>query len=129
VYSESYELKERGINNYLRELMEPYNETSEMIAPLRSLIGVLAAFEGEQRLLSLKAFVKLYRERYAAQTEAAQSAQSEFENSQSEKMIASTTGGMIVVSAITGMAFTAMFLVLLSVQRNIKKLVEKQSKE
>jgi hypothetical protein len=128
VYSETGEaITEKGINNFLRELFEPYNANGEMIPPLQSLVGVLGAFEGKERLQSLKAFVKLYRERLTAIREGEQVVQAEYENKQTEKMFASTSGGMIVASAIAGMAFTAMFLVLLSVQRSIKKLVEKQS--
>ena len=120
------EVTERGITNELKDLFEPYNGYSEMLPPLRSLVGMLRAFEGKERLQALKAFVKLYREKQTKQKDAEQTAMAEYENRQTEKMFASTSGGMVVLSAVAGMAFTAMFLVLLSVQRNIKKLVEKQ---
>jgi hypothetical protein len=117
---------EKGVNDYLRELFESCNGYSEMLAPLRSLVGVVGAFEEKDRFQSLNAYVQLYRNKQAAIKEGEQAVQSEYENKQTEKMFASTTGGMVVASAIAGVAFTAMFLVLLSVQRNIKKLVEKQ---
>jgi hypothetical protein len=118
---------EKGVDNLLREFFEPYNGYEEMTPPARNLVAVLSQFGAKERMKPLKAFVKLYREHAASVKEAEQTAQSAFENASMEKSLARTTGLMIVAAAIAGMAFTAIYLVLLSMQRNIKKMAgEKQ---
>jgi hypothetical protein len=128
-----WNVTEAGITDKLKEFYVGVSEYKEAIAPLEQLCKVLREFPEDQRLAPFTTFMDLYIERQAEykrrlneNEESYQSRVSEanakYESTTASKAVAKYQSLIAVGSGITSVAFLAIFLVLLSVQRNIKKL-------
>jgi hypothetical protein len=128
-----YPWESDGISGKLDELFNEVSGYAEAIAPLEQLCRVLREFPEDQRLAPFNAFAALYSKRQAEykrrlaeiveshqfRTVAADSA---YESTLLNKSVAKYQGLIGIGMGIASVASLAIFLVLLSIQRNLKSL-------
>lgn len=124
---------EAGISGKLGELLNETSGHAEAIVPLEQLCRVLREFPEDQRLAPFNAFTNLYSKRQAeykrrlAEIEESHqlrtvAADSAYESTLLDKSVAKYQGLIGIGVGIASVAGLAIFLVLLSMQRNLKRL-------
>lgn len=129
-----WQTKDVGIKGRIKELLSIYEkDVGRQVEVLENLAVALAQFEVADRLAPLKAFIKLQRDQEKARRESIRQNQAEYEVAvgQAEGSYQLTVAqkaatrymGLIVVgSGAAAIAVLAIFLVLLSIQREVKRL-------
>jgi hypothetical protein len=111
-----------GIAQRMTDFTRNFTDTHESNVALEQLCSVLREFPQEGRLKPLEAFIELYTEQSAAHKEKLDKVEADFQENLMTKASGKYESLIVIASAISTMAFLAIFLVLLSVQRNIKML-------
>ncbi|HEY6951707.1 MAG TPA: hypothetical protein VI758_04830 [Bacteroidota bacterium] len=114
-----------GIAQRLDEFSRNFADYRESNIALSQLCSVLREFPPEGRLKPLESFIALYTEQLPLHKEKVDKVESDFQENQLQKASGKYESLVVIASAISTMAFLAIFLVLLSVQRNIKMLAAK----
>lgn len=128
-----WNVTEAGITDKLKEFYTGVSDYSEAIIPLEQLCNVLREFPESQRLAPFNTFIDLYVERQTEykrrlneNEESYQArineANAKYESTVASKTVAKYQGLIAAGSGVASIAFLAIFLVLLSMQRNIKQL-------
>lgn len=123
-----------GISDQLRELFSGTSSVKDAVVPLKQLCKVLVAYPETNRLKPFNTFIDLYQERQAEYIRTIKQNEDNYQFKLSEvnskyeatvlnKSIAKLQSLIIIGSGIASVAFLAIFLVLLSMQRNLKELV------
>lgn len=124
---------ETGIFKRLDMLTSGIEDRAEVERVLRGLIGVLREFPEKERLDPLRIYVQMFQNKYAAYKNAlaeneavyqAQLAEAEakYQAALAEKKVRRYQGGVVAGSGIASVAFLAIFLVLLSMQRSLHRM-------
>lgn len=122
-----------GVTKRLVDLIASYHSTARRAEVLESLAAVLAQFDEAERLEPLKAFIKLHREaEKARQAEIAKNkseykaevAQAEmaYQQTELEKQLKRYQGLIAFGAGLASVAVIGIFLVLLSIQREVRKI-------
>ena len=114
-----------GIGQRLNDFTRSFSDTHESNVALAQLCSVLREFPEDGRLKPLESFIALYTEKMPLHKEMVDKAESEYQENMMQKTSGKYESLVVIASAISTMAFLAIFLVLLSVQRNIKSLASK----
>jgi hypothetical protein len=114
-----------GITQRMTDFTKNFTDTHETNLALAQLCSVLREFPQEERLKPLEAFIEMYAEQSAAHKEKMDKVEAEYQENLISKASGKYESLVVIASAISTMAFLAIFLVLLSVQRNIKMLASK----
>lgn len=117
---------DEGIIKKVSSLIETLSGYKEYINAMERLCYVLRRFPEDQRLKPLEAFIDLYKQKLSDHKEAQTIAKREYEETLEKKNAAKLQSIIVIGSAISSMAFLAIFLVLFSMQRNIKSMSQKQ---
>jgi len=129
-----------GITDRIKELLSGITEYKDGIAPIEQLCVILRDFSETDRLKPLSTFVDLYLEKKAEYDRTIKQnednyqlktseANSKYETTIMQKSMAKIQSLIIVGSGIASVAFLAIFLVLLSMQRNMKLFAAANKKE
>jgi hypothetical protein len=140
-YGKKWIVDKHGVEDIILSVLNGESEYKKGIIILEQLFDVLKSFPDKERLEPLQTFAMLYndrkydyeklvRENEMRYEDKLNEATSNYEKTIAEKSAARYKGMLISGGGIASIASLAIFLVLLSVQRNIKKLVlkEKDSK-
>jgi hypothetical protein len=111
-----------GIAQRMTDFTRNFTDTHESNVALEQLCSVLREFPQEGRLKPLEAFIELYTEQAAAHKEKLDKVEADYQENLMSKASGKYESLIVIASAVSTMAFLAIFLVLLSVQRNIKML-------
>jgi hypothetical protein len=114
-----------GINQRMTDFNRNFSDYRESNAAISQLCSVLREFPEEGRLKPLDSFIAMYSEQSTAHKEKMDKVESEYQENLMQKASGKYESLVVIASAISTMAFLAIFLVLLSVQRNIKTLASK----
>ncbi len=114
-----------GITQRMTDFTKNFTDTHETNVALAQLCSVLREFPQEERLKPLESFIEMYTEQSAAHKEKLDKVESEYQENLMQKATGKYESLVVIASAVSTMAFLAIFLVLLSVQRNIKMLASK----
>jgi hypothetical protein len=114
-----------GITQRMTDFTKNFTDTHETNVALAQLCSVLREFPQENRLKPLESFIEMYTEQSAAHKEKLDKVESEYQENLMQKASGKYESLVVIASAVSTMAFLAIFLVLLSVQRNIKMLASK----
>jgi hypothetical protein len=114
-----------GINQRMADFNRNFADYRESNAALSQLCNVLREFPEDARLKPLDSFIAMYTEQSTAHKEKFDKVESEYQENLMQKASGKYESLVIIASAISTMAFLAIFLVLLSMQRHIKALASK----
>ena len=113
---------EIGITQRLTNFAGEFRDMQECNQAFAQLCSILRAFPEKERLEPLESFMQLYLQKRNDRAEQIKKIDSDYTLSMAAKAVGKSGSLVVVVSAISTMAFLALFLVLLSVQRNITKI-------
>ncbi|HEX9005666.1 MAG TPA: hypothetical protein VF889_00130 [Bacteroidota bacterium] len=127
-----------AISDKLSTFTFAFSGYAEAVGPLRQLCSILREFPEEQRLAPFNTFMEVYPERFAQykrRLEERQSglqsgateAETRYETTVAEKSMAVYQGLIAVGLGIAFVAFLSIYLVLLSMQRNLQQLASRQA--
>ncbi|HUI31805.1 MAG TPA: hypothetical protein VLX91_16470 [Candidatus Acidoferrales bacterium] len=111
-----------GLTQRLKDFTDQLSDVEESNQALSQLCSVLREFPQDGRLKPLESFTELYLQKRNDRFELVKSIDSQYETALAEKVAGKSESLIVIVSAVSTMAFLAIFLVLLSVQRSIKNL-------
>ncbi len=127
-----------AISDKLSTFTFAFSGYAETVGPLRQLCSVLREFPEDQRLAPFNTFMELYPERYtqfkrrleeheSGLQSGATEAEARYETTLAEKSMAVYQGLIAVGLGVAFVAFLSIYLVLLSMQRNLKQLAARQT--
>lgn len=122
-YNQRYVVSDIGITRRLNAFVKNFDGQKEYNDALSQLCVALEKFPGDQRLIPLTTFLALYVEQLKKYEESKRILKEEYQESIAAKKNARYVGLIVVGSALSSMAFLGIFLVLLSIQRNIKRFI------
>ena len=131
-----YKTKDMGfVWKHLEAIENLHWQPEAVTAALKQLCAVLSRFREKERKEPLEVFVRLYQERdFARKAQIAaiqtryelelQQAQATYDSTQVARKAQRRDGAMTVAGAFIAVAMTGLLLVLLSIQRYVRRLVE-----
>lgn len=114
-----------GITQRVNNFLETLNGYKEYNNAFESLCGLIRNYPEDKRLKPLVVFIDLYKQKLEALKESQTKAEQEYQETIMNKEMAKYQSMIAIGAAVSAMAFLAIFLVLLSMQRNIKLLSKK----